>query len=53
MYGQRGPFMRKKSILFLVSVGGYSGAENMTLLIANELASRDYTVYYCSPHGNI
>lgn len=41
--------MRK--IVFLVCVGGYSGAENISLLIAKELIRRKNQVYYCAPDG--
>ena len=43
----------KKKIMFLVCVGGYSGAENMTLLIGDEFVRRKYEVLYCSPNGEI
>lgn len=42
-----------KKILFLVSVGGFSGAENMSLLTATELINRGYKVYYCAPMGSV
>lgn len=39
--------------MFLLCVGGYSGAENMTLLTAHEFTRRGYDVTYCSPVGEI
>jgi len=39
-------------IAFLVPTNIYSGAENMTLLIAKQLSER-YNVWYCSPPGVI
>lgn len=43
--------MRK--IMFLLCTGEYSGAENITLIIASGLAARGYDVVYCSPDGGI
>ncbi|MBR3841126.1 MAG: glycosyltransferase [Erysipelotrichales bacterium] len=42
-----------KKIVFVACVGGYSGAENLTLLIANELSKCGYLVIYASPRGVI
>ena len=43
----------EKKILFLVSVGGYSGAENITLIICDGLIKKGYEIAYCSPNGPI
>lgn len=43
----------KTKIMFLVCVGGYSGAENISVLMGKELLRRGYNVCYCSPRGII
>lgn len=42
-----------KKIMFLHCTNEYSGAENISLNIANNLAKRGYDVVYCSPIGTI
>lgn len=40
-------------IMFIACVGAYSGAENMSLTIADKLVDRGYDAIYCSPRGII
>lgn len=40
-------------IMFLECVNAYSGAENISLTIAENLINRGYDVVFCSPHGTI
>lgn len=40
-------------IMFLECVNAYSGAENISLSIADMLINRGYEVVFCSPHGAI
>jgi len=42
-----------KKILMLVSVGSYSGAEHMSVIVCRELIRKGYDVVYCSPNGEI